>query len=110
MSDLRALLSFASLREPNVEVRQNLSIGFARRRQVSAKHAKENSLFGSYHYRFGFGVIIEGFGAVLFTQAALFEASERQLVVDHLCRIDPGIAGFNPFGGASGTTQIIRPD
>src|SRR5713226_4121225 len=41
--------------------------------------------------------------------AALFNAAERQFVVDDLCRVDPGIAGFDPLRGYHGSIDVSRP-
>src|SRR2546427_353058 len=47
--------------------------------------------------------------AMLLSEAALLHAAERQLVIDDLRRVNPGIARFDPLCRDHGFVDIARP-
>src|SRR5215213_4420343 len=61
-------------------------------------------------YGFGLRVIVQRLYAVLLAVSGLFPTPERQLVVDDLGGVDPGVPGFDVLGGLGGPVEVSGPD
>src|SRR5688572_948729 len=55
-------------------------------------------------------IVLDRLLAVLLADAALLDAAERQLIVDDLRRVDPGVAGLDVLGGEHRLVDVARPD
>ena len=47
---------------------------------------------------------------MLLAQTALLQSAKRQLIVDDLARVDPGVAGVDSLGRTGRAVEIVRPD
>src|SRR6201993_3768779 len=54
--------------------------------------------------------MLNSFFAMFFAKAALLYAAERQLIIDNLRRVDPGVASFDALGASHGPIDVARPD
>src|SRR5215204_4687499 len=61
-------------------------------------------------YGFGLRVIVQRLYAVLLAVSGLLPTSERQLVVDDLGGVDPGVPGLDALGGLRSPVQVRGPD
>src|ERR1044071_9688155 len=66
--------------------------------------------FGRDHNRLGVGVMLDRLFAVFFAETALFHAAKRQLVIDDLCRVDPGVPNFDSLRASHGPVDVACPD
>src|SRR5215211_4569250 len=60
-------------------------------------------------YGFGLRVIVQRLYAVLLAVSGLFPTPERQLVVDDLGGVDPGVPGLDTLGGLRGPVEVSGP-
>src|SRR5215213_4169608 len=61
-------------------------------------------------YGLGLRVVVECLYAVLLAVSRLFPTPERQLVVDDLGGVDPGVPGLDALGGIRGPVEVSGPD
>src|SRR5215213_4151690 len=61
-------------------------------------------------YGFGLRVIVQRLYAVLLAVSGLLPTPERQLVVDDLGGVDPGVPGLDALGGLGGPVEVRGPD
>src|SRR5215213_6197837 len=61
-------------------------------------------------YGFRLRVIVQRLYAVLLAVPGLLPAPERQLVVDDLGGVDPGVPGLDALGGLRGPVEVRGPD
>src|SRR5215204_3274890 len=59
---------------------------------------------------FGLRVIVQRLYAVLLAVSGLLPTPERQLVVDDLRGIDPGVPGLDALGGLRGPVEVGGPN
>src|SRR5215210_765562 len=60
-------------------------------------------------YGFGLRVIVQRLYAVLLAVSGLLPTSERQLVVDDLGGVDPGVPGLEALGGVRSPVEVRGP-
>src|SRR5215212_7243500 len=60
-------------------------------------------------YGFGLRVIVQRLYAVLFAVSRLLPTPERQLVVNDLGGVDPGVPGLDALGGLRGPVEVRGP-
>src|ERR671927_24578 len=84
-------------RRPGAAELSSSVLGFGRRRSFD-------------HDRLGLRVVIEGLDPVLLSVSALLPTAERQLVVDELRGVDPGIARLQSLGRIRSPLEVAGPD